>query len=234
MADSLIKAIRNKEYEYIQSLLIKGANANSTDIWGRTALMIAASKNSTKIVQLLIDHGADVNKKIDLIGWTPLMESIFHSRIVTQRAEIVVNTDIVKLLVKYGADLDEKNEYGVTALMLASIQRAHSIVRILLRAGANADIYDDKKLTALMHAAHETNELVVKELIDAGADIYATDGNGKTVLELSKQRSQFTIIRLLENEYKLRAAAIAGVTEICNYYKLPSEIDTTIKKFLRS
>ena len=246
MNNKLIHAIRNKgKYEHIKLLLINGADANSADIWGRTALMIAASKNSANIVKLLIDYGSDINKKINEIGWTPLMESVFSCRIITRHTaspyastlgvdtQVLVNTDIVKLLVQSGADLNATNECGMTALMLACVQRTHSIVSILIRAGANLDIADTNKYTALMHATLETNEAVVKDLLDSGADIHAIDNNGKTALDISNIRKQLNIIRLIENEYKLRAAAMEGVTKVCDYYKLPSGIDNLIKSFLR-
>jgi len=234
MNNKLIHAIRNKgKYEHIKLLLINGADANSADIWGRTALMIAASKNSANIVKLLIDYGSDINKKINEIGWTPLMESVFSCRIITRHTQVLVNTDIVKLLVQSGADLNATNECGITALMLACVQRTHSIVSILIRAGANLDIADTNKYTALMHATFETNEAVVKDLLDSGADIHATDNNGKTALDISNIRKQLNIIRLIENEYKLRAAAMEGVTKVCDYYKLPPGIDNLIKSFLR-
>jgi len=234
MNNKLIHAIRNKgKYEHIKLLLINGADANSADIWGRTALMIAASKNSANIVKLLIDYGSDINKKINEIGWTPLMESVFSCRIITRHTQVLVNTDIVKLLVQSGADLNATNECGMTALMLACVQRTHSIVSILIRAGANLDIADTNKYTALMHATFETNEAVVKDLLDSGADIHATDNNGKTALDISNIRKQLNIIRLIENEYKLRAAAMEGVTKVCDYYKLPPGIDNLIKSFLR-
>ena len=257
MNNKLIHAIRNKgkydakrrvdrrSYEHIKLLLINGADANSADIWGRTALMIAASKNSANIVKLLIDYGSDINKKINEIGWTPLMESVFSCRIITRHTaspyastqsvdtEVLVNTDIVKLLVQSGADLNATNECGMTALMLACVQRTHSIVSILIRAGANLDIADTNKYTALMHATLETNEAVVKDLLDSGADIHAIDNNGKTALDISNIRKQLNIIRLIENEYKLRAAAMDGVTKVCDYYKLPPGIDNLIKSFLK-
>ena len=46
-------------------------------------------------------------------------------------------------------------------------------------------------------------------------------------------RKQLNIIRLIENEYKLRAAAMEGVTKVCDYYKLPPGIDNLIKSFLK-
>ncbi|KAF8507549.1 ankyrin repeat-containing domain protein, partial [Gautieria morchelliformis] len=56
-----------------------------------TALQVAASRDNTGIVQLLLEHGADVNS----VGWT------YGTAL--QTAVSRGNTEIVQLLLKQGA-----------------------------------------------------------------------------------------------------------------------------------
>jgi ankyrin repeat protein len=226
----LLRAFQSKDnIEYIKLLVTNGADVNVEDIHGRTALIIAVSKNHTDAVKLLIEYKADVNKKVEDIGWTPLMESVFSCRYVTKYVTIIMNTDIVSELVKAGAHVNAKNEHGLTALMLAAIQRAKSIVSILLRAKADPNILDSSKYTALMYAASEVNEEIVRELIDAGTDVDLVNNDGKTALEIAKTRRHRNIIKLIENVYKLRAVAIL---EVCEHYKLPPGVDEIIRCFV--
>ena len=66
--------------EAVKLLLELGADINSVDDNGETAMHGAAFKSWTKIVQLLADNGADVhvwNRK-NKYGWTPLMIAEGH------------------------------------------------------------------------------------------------------------------------------------------------------------
>ena len=48
-------------FELTKLLLEKGANANSADDWGDSALMSAVRKDNFDIATLLLENGADVN-----------------------------------------------------------------------------------------------------------------------------------------------------------------------------
>ncbi len=62
----------NNNHERIVSLLLdRGADINSKDNGGSTALMWAAVRNYERIVSLLLDRGVDVHSKINN-GWTVL------------------------------------------------------------------------------------------------------------------------------------------------------------------
>ena len=87
----LIKAAAKGDLAGVKSTLRCGADMNSKDKCGQTALMEASWHGNKEIVELLIASGADVNAK-DNEGATALM-----------RASHLRNNDIIELLKKHGA-----------------------------------------------------------------------------------------------------------------------------------
>ena len=68
---ALIMAARTKNYKLIEFLLSKGSNVNKQDEDGDSALHLVIPC-SNQLVELLIDHGADIDAVNDS-GFTPLM-----------------------------------------------------------------------------------------------------------------------------------------------------------------
>jgi DNA-binding protein Fis len=89
-----------------------------------------------KIVQFLLDNGAD----IEIIGghhrWTALHGAVWRE-----------NIEIVRLLIDCGADVNARNEDGQTPLHLALHYEFFDIARLLLDHGADRDIRDDEDRT---------------------------------------------------------------------------------------
>ena len=59
----LLVAIRNGDHSQVQKLLGAGADVNTADGDGTTALMHSVIESDVKMMKLLIDHGANVNAK---------------------------------------------------------------------------------------------------------------------------------------------------------------------------
>lgn len=79
------------DLEGIKDLVNSDVDVNFRDIDGRTALHIASCQGLTQVVDLLLDHGAEIDPK-DRWGSTPLADAIFYK-----------NHDVIKLLEKRGA-----------------------------------------------------------------------------------------------------------------------------------
>ena len=75
----------------------------------------------------------------------------------------------VRLLLDRGAAIDLVDDYGYTALSIASQEGHEAVVRLLLDRGAAIDLVDDYGYTALSIASQEGHEAVVRLLLDRGA-----------------------------------------------------------------
>ncbi len=113
-------------------ILVRGdADVNAKDNEGRTALMIAARSNDTKVVEFLAERGADINAK-DNEGRTALMIAASIRLIrVRNNGRIVGSVDVVEFLADRGADLEAKDNEGRTALMIAAEKGNADVVKIL-------------------------------------------------------------------------------------------------------
>ena len=141
----------------VKLLLDKGANTNSSDVAGTTALMWAAGEPEK--VRLLLAHGANVNARAKS-GRTALIVA----------ASVTGNIKTVRLLLDRGADLKLRDESGAGALWAASQAADTDIVKELLARGADPDEVRDSASALMAAAAYEAPE-VVDLLLSAGADV---------------------------------------------------------------
>lgn len=113
---------RHGRMEIVKLLLERGADINvKDDVYGHTALHLAA-QGHTKTVKLLLDKGvADINVK-NKFGYTVLHIAAEYG-----------NTEIVKLLLDRGIDMHAKNNDGKLAIYYAKQQKQTKIVELLLR-----------------------------------------------------------------------------------------------------
>jgi ankyrin repeat protein len=138
----LVEAIRMRQngnhdnFAVIRKLLDRGCDPNciATKFGHRrgineTAFLVAIETKSKTLVQLMIDHGADVNRKATMgLKRTPL-----------QTAVEVNSFELVALLLGANADANDKpaTRGGGTALQLAAIQGNCNIAAKLLECGAD-------------------------------------------------------------------------------------------------
>ncbi len=122
-------------------------------------------KSHYKVVQALLENGADVNAQ-GQSGWTAL-----HS------ASRSNNYDVVQALLDKRADVNAATADGKTPLMVASSGGHIQVVKSLLAHGVNVNARDKNARTALSealisqspHDAHAYHAHVAELLIQAGA-----------------------------------------------------------------
>src|SRR5262245_25435096 len=96
----LLVAIRNGDHAQVQKLLRAGADVNTADSDGTTALMHSVIESDVKMMKLLVDGHADVNAK-NALDSTALMYA-------------ATNFAKAKLLIDAGADVKAKGKRGAT------------------------------------------------------------------------------------------------------------------------
>lgn len=60
-SDTVFSNCRNGRYKRVMEALDAGFDIESTDIYGNTLLLIASQNINTRLVELLLEHGANIN-----------------------------------------------------------------------------------------------------------------------------------------------------------------------------
>jgi len=120
-----------------------------------------------------------------------------------QFAALFGKLESARVLLGHGAKPDARDEFGNTALLLATIKKFPDIAELLLSYDADPNIANNKGTTPLMSAVvvmrhtPEKARTLVQQLLDHNADVSARDQKGITALDLAKLRGDPEMIRLL-------------------------------------
>lgn len=164
--------------QIVQLLLDNGATAEQIDGTGWSPLrttLFYYNPNDPEIVKLLLEHGASLNEKEDVLpvfAAADMTPQIFDS----QKTNGTVFFD----------GYDQKTAEGIT-----------EIVFILL--GDNSiNITNSSGQTLLMIAIQRENIHLIKSLLNLQCDIGIKDLNGKTALDYARETNNSEIIALLD------------------------------------
>lgn len=188
---SLLFAAVNGHHAQIADLIDGGADVDTRDESGLTALHYASIYGHTRTVEFLLDHGATIDAAASG-NVTPLAYAVggrMHDvkRLLLSRGAIVDapvplqavvlsyaalngDVDIVQTILDLGFDVDATCGYGMAALHLAVSGNKHRTIDLLLRRGAdvNARRSGDGS-TPLAIAAGWGNAHVFELLLESGA-----------------------------------------------------------------
>lgn len=201
----------------VKRLIAEGADVNALDSHRTTTpLGVAAAGGYLEIMDILLDHGADVNKGAPLY---------YAARKGHQRAVMVLlengadpnrfvledmpspvvaaveegHHEILDLLVAAGARVPEvSGGLSFSLVHRAAVWGHHETVARLISLGHNCDLKDCDGDTALHIAARKGHRKVVETLIANGADVNLTNNDGKTPLGIARERGDRTIVELLQ------------------------------------
>ncbi|KAJ5922188.1 hypothetical protein N7516_009891 [Penicillium verrucosum] len=154
--------------------------------------MAASYEGHENLVQILLDHGADVNA----LGGDRYGTAL-------QAASYEGHRNIVQTLLYHGADINDLGGYRYgTALQAASYEGHENLVQTLLDHGADVNdpggnapggIYG----TALQAASYEGHENLVQTLLDHGADVNALGGIYGTALQSASYEGHENLVQTL-------------------------------------
>jgi cytohesin len=113
----------------VNLLIIKGADINAKDVYGKTALIYASGNGNVLTAFVLVKHGADVNAVCD-DSFTALLYACQYKYYY-----------IVKILVLGGADVNAVNDFGDTHLRWALYNNEIKTAKLLFSHGARVPIH---------------------------------------------------------------------------------------------
>ena len=200
---NLPEAVYNESLEDIERHLKQGADPDTSDFIGTTALMFAAIYGNEEITDLLLEYNADVNLS-DNEGMTALLYALLYSNdeisfrllplvdeINWQNADgftalmFISQTDNISFAqyaIQRGANVNHTNRYGVTPLMYAAAFGNFYMIDLLHFHGANINHQADDGSAAIHMAAYYGQEEIMGLLLELGADIDLKDNKGNTPL----------------------------------------------------
>ena len=171
LGTALNAAAQASHWDIVELLLSHGANIN--EHWTRirrpsfvhddfgSPLQIQCEQGDLTAMQILCDHGADVN---DSGGWNGTA---------LQVAAAEGHLEIARFLVRRGANVNDPGRNNGTALEAAMLNNHSNIFDMLLREDADVNTPGRAMGTALQVAAAEGLTSRVQELIRLGANVNA-------------------------------------------------------------
>ena len=208
-------AIKENDMNMVDFLIQDcGADVNMILYDNESLLIKAIDQNNMEMVELLIDHGADVNLSND--HYSPLsyainqrMEDMVHY-LVEKGADLykicchhtplmnairINHHNITKYLIKQGVDINE-SIISTTPLIYAICHNNINFIKYLIEKH-NVDVNEiGNHSTPLMCAIYHNNKVAVKYLVEAGADINKVDG-GYNPLSYAIECNAKCIVRYL-------------------------------------
>ena len=227
---NLFSRVANSGNIPVAELLLRyrqNINPSCQDITEETPLSEAARGAQVKMVQFLLEHGANIDGRCSsknrsgrvLDNWTALMNAASCSYNTEEdnpnRHIEYLNT--VNILLQAGANMNLQDDHGMTAVMLAIDATCHGaggkqpilgsiegIIQALINHGANLNLQDNDGMTALMLAtAQSKNKTIAAMLIQAGADITIINHDGKTAMDLTPDENFKAYLLDISQKYAL-------------------------------
>jgi len=215
----LFKAIGSRDAETVCTVLQLGADPNSLNYYGETALFFAASHCLPKAVKLLLEYGAK-HTCTDKYGQTPVWVAAQRGMVEIVQMLVLAGADphtadfrgkspfwiaaargneaTARFLMEHcGADPNTSNMYGETPLHYAAGHGEVEIVRMLvLKFGADPNTRNIRGESAVAAAfcSTDTVRVLVKE---CGADPDTADNKGQTPIMLAAAYGCTDMVRVL-------------------------------------
>ena len=204
----LFNAIKDMDYDMAISAIEKGAFINlRKDLMyipeishtNPTPLILACKKGDIQLIDLLLDNGADINKKDNYTGQTPLLASLKSGK--SNRFSIAFH------LIEKGADINYKQKtspllYKATYISESdseeTIKESLFLVKCLLNNGVTEEEYKGGE-NLLTYACRYRNFMVVEYLLENKYyDVNCYDDNGDTALIVAVKYNQKKCVEILK------------------------------------
>lgn len=221
--DKLLKKAAQRPFvDLVKYAIDKGANVNSNDRMGNTALYYAAKAQCLESLKALVKSGANVNA-VNRTGSTPLIAS-------AKPFGVKLNREVFWFLVENGANVHHKNNAGFSAVDIAPNSLKHEVFQRL-----NVTPSED----VIKSALREGTLKLFMNLLDKGHIDPKGSIDGEPVInlvDLSMPASVAKVKALLDRGAKLDDRfkhKLSSVMSYLNSYSKDNPLKTQWEKFIK-
>ncbi|XP_066904650.1 serine/threonine-protein phosphatase 6 regulatory ankyrin repeat subunit A-like, partial [Halyomorpha halys] len=192
----LILAVNN-DTKIIKTLIERGADVNTQNLFGKTALHEAIEKGYVDAVVYLLSQNASVGIQ-DSICYTPL-----------QRAADNLNINVIKTLLDYEDDINRRGYYeddinrrgcnNITALHLAVERNNTKLTQFLLSKNADPNVMSEEGKTPLDVAYLKSSDELIKLLLENGGKVEDKSFLGSKILFNAVSKNLLKLVKVLLN-----------------------------------
>ncbi|KAK7195779.1 ankyrin/TPR repeat protein [Novymonas esmeraldas] len=184
----LVMAVKGQQLESIRTLARAGADINKATDSGSTASHHAASMGYLDCLRLLAELGAKTSDAVTEAG--TLLHWACHSGDINCVGAVIYD---------FKVPINAVDKHGGTALFTALFMKKVETVEFLVEHGAAVNIAIAGDGSTPLHIAVEhANSECVRLLCSCGADTSATNGEGKTPLDLARAANNTSAVKELE------------------------------------
>lgn len=156
------EAILKDDRAYIQYILSKGLDLNDEDMFGYIPLHIAVGANNRELIDIFLQHGADINC-VDGLKCNCLFKTY--------------DIETVKYLIERGANVNQVNKYG--EIPLFNVTWYYDLAKLYIESGSDIHQKDELGFSILFSIIMNNNYKLLKYLIEKKSiDINDTSKDG--------------------------------------------------------
>ena len=189
-----VKAFESGNIPLVKSLLNKGADINTVNNFGGSALTVSLRNNRKTLAKFLIEKGIDIHK-IEMIPG-PEDEPYYKSAFIIATEQN--DTEMMKLLLKKGAKISYQSGCDDSPMSIASKNNNVEAIKLLIEMGADVNEKVREGHTPLLNAACYNSMEVAKILIEEGADVNEKVHGRTLLLWALRAGSERTALLLIE------------------------------------
>ncbi len=179
--NALLYCAKNELVKCVRVLLKHGANCEVTKNESMSPLHFAALNCNIELIKLLVEYGADTNKKTKF-GRCPIY-CLFSKE--NNKNRIVC----LRYLLEHGANTNNTYEKNRIFLILTCSLNYVNETGLLLRYGADLHMKDIDGNTAIMFACSYSNSKCIDILLKYGANLYQNNNDNKNSFNVTKDKT---------------------------------------------
>ena len=196
------------KYATVLILLEHGVDIDAKDSQGSSAAFDAVYQNNVGILSLLLNHGANVNDRMD-DGMT-----LLHYAVLREQSQ-----EILQILLDRSPDVNVLTDERRSVIHSAVFSKTSTLMDRLIDLGADINISDSTGITPVLEAARQPRLEIFEDLIKRGAHPNVADSVGRTPLHFAYLwYPHFDVLQTISRMQKIDAQDKKGRTPLHHAY----------------